>query len=138
MIRVLFDTNIILDIAIERKPFVVNSLKAVNLIDVKIIGFINILTLVNTFYYARKKVGIEQAKEFIRDLLTQFEVLNETKEICIKALNSNFRDFEDAVQNFSAIDEGIEIIVTRNIKDFKNSKIQIFTPEQLIKFIEKE
>ncbi len=138
MIKVLFDTNVILDIALNREPFAEHSLKSVNLIDNKIIGYVNVLTLVNTFYFARKKTGIDKARKFIADLLTQFEVVNTTKEICIDALNSNFKDFEDAVQEFSAVKSEIEIIVTRNIKDFKNSHLQVFEPEQLIKYFEKK
>ncbi len=68
MIKVLYDTNIILDIALDRKPFAEYSLKAVNLMDTKINGYINVLTLVNTFYFARKKTGIERARKFIADL----------------------------------------------------------------------
>ncbi len=136
MKKVLFDTNIILDIALQREPFVEYSLKSVNLIDTKIIGYINILTLVNTFYFARKKTGIDKARKFIADLLTQFEVVNTTKATCVNALSSDFKDFEDAIQEFSAIDAEIEIIVTRNIKDFKNSRLQVFEPKELIKYFE--
>ncbi len=70
-------------------------------------------------------------------LLTQFEIVNATKETCINALNSDFKDFEDAIQEFSAVNSGIEIIVTRNTKDFTSSHLQVYKPEQLIRYIEK-
>lgn len=132
MRKVLFDTNIIIDIALEREPFIKNSLKAIHLVGSEIIGYINVLTLVNTFYYARKKVGIELAKEFINNLLNHFEVVNISKITCIDALRSNFTDFEDAVQEFSAVDSDIQIIVTRNIKDFKHSNLKVVEPKELI------
>jgi len=137
MKKVLFDTNIILDVALKREPFVANSLKTINLIDTKIEGYVNILTLINTYYFAHKKVGIDKAKQFIADLLTQFKVINATKEICINAINSDFNDFEDAVQEFSAINADVEIIVTRNPKDFKYSNLKVFEPKELIKYFEK-
>lgn len=130
MRKVLFDTNVILDIILEREPHFEYSIKAVNVINKKVIGYIDVLTLVNTFYFARKKVKIEKVKEFIQNLLDLFKVINASKETCIKALNSDFNDFEDAIQEFSAVDEGIEIIVTRNIKDFKHSVLKVLSPEE--------
>ncbi len=135
MIKVLYDTNIILDIALQREPFVEASTKAINAIGDKVIAYVNVLTLVNTFYYTRKEVGIDKAREFIKDILTYFEVVNTTKHVCINALYSDFKDFEDAVQEYSAINSDIEIIVTRNTKDFKNSKLKVFLPEQFVDWI---
>ena len=135
MKKVLFDTNIILDIALQRKPFVENSLKAVHCIGTKIIGYVNVLTLVNTFYFAKKEIGIEKAREFISDMLTFFEVVNTNKQICLSAIQSDFKDFEDAIQEVSARHSGVDIIVTRNSKDFENSKIQVFEPWQFLEWI---
>lgn len=135
MIKVLFDTNIILDVALQREPFVKNSTKAVNLVGEKVVGFINVLTLVNTFYFARKEVGIDKAREFIGDLLNCFELVNISKQVCIDALSSNFKDFEDAVQEYSAKNSDIQIIVTRNLKDFQNSQLHIFEPTKFIDWV---
>lgn len=135
MKNVLFDTNIVLDIALQREPFVENSLKAIHWIGTKITGYVSVQTLINTYYFAKKAIGIEKAQEFIADLLVYFEVVNTTKEICLKAINSEFKDFEDAIQEFSAINSDIEIVMTRNTKDFENSKLQVFEPMQFLEWI---
>lgn len=136
MIKVLFDTNIILDVALDRQPFVADSLKAINTIGEQTIGFVNVLTLVNTFYIARKEKGTDKAKEFVGEILEYFEIVNISKQMCIEALRSEFKDFEDAVQAHSAYYSGIEIIVTRNPKDFKTSTLKIFEPSEFISWIE--
>jgi len=135
MIKVLYDTNIVLDVALKREPFFQNSLKAINFSGIKVKGYINLLTLVNTFYYARKETGIEKAREFIRDLLNSFELAYTDKPICLSALESGRNDFEDAVQEFSAIYSGVSIIVTRNTGDFKNSQLQVFDPTAFIEWM---
>lgn len=122
----------------QREPFVESSIKAVNVIGEEVTGYVNVLTLVNSFYYARKETGIEKAREFISDILNYFEVVNTSKQVCINALHSDFKDFEDAIQEYSAISSDIEIVVTRNVKDFKNSQLQIFEPEEFINRINKQ
>ena len=67
-------------------------------------------------------------------MITLTEVLTTSKEIIIQALNSKFKDFEDALQNYSAeVSENIDVVITRNTKDYKNSNLSIMTPETYIK-----
>jgi len=76
----------------------------------------------------------EKVIEKLTQLVTITEVLSTDKDVILKALNSNFRDFEDALQNYSAELNGqIDLIITRNIKDFKNSSLGIMTPENYLK-----
>ena len=76
----------------------------------------------------------EKVIEKLTQLVTITEVLSIDKDVILKALNSNFRDFEDALQNYSAELNGqIDLIITRNIKDFKNSSLGIMTPENYLK-----
>jgi len=134
MKKVYFDTNIILDIALNRKPFVNDALKLIELIENnKIIGFVNSLSIVSVHYIISKNKGKDIARQFIKDILQFFDIVNVDKNIIINALNSNFKDFEDSVQEFSAKNSGIEIILTRNSSDFKNSNLQIFEPSQFTK-----
>ncbi len=136
MKNVLFDTNILIDIALKRQPFFEASAQSISYIAIKVNGFVNALTLVNFFYLLRKEIGIEKTKAMIADFLNTFDVVDLNKEICKEALLSDFNDFEDAIQNFSAQYSGIEIIVTRNTNDYKSSNLQILEPNQFIKFIE--
>jgi hypothetical protein len=78
----------------------------------------------------------EKVIDKLKLLLTITDVLVMDREVVFQALNSGFSDFEDALQNFSAIKTGsIEVIITRNIKDFKNSTIGVLTPENYLKMI---
>ena len=134
MKKVYFDTNILLDIALERKKFIKDAIKLIGLIEnKKIAGFINGVTIVNIHYIVAKNKGKATALQFVKDIMKFFEIAELDKSVILKALNSSFADFEDAVQEFSAVNSRMEIIVTRNVKDFNNSRLQVIEPKQLIK-----
>jgi hypothetical protein len=85
-------------------------------------------------YLLRKNAPHGKVVEKLRLLLNFINVLTIDKEIILKALNSGFSDFEDALQNFSAtIARNINAIVTRNIKDFSKSQLGVFTPEDFLR-----
>ena len=97
-------------------------------------GFITSVIISNVYYLLRQKATHEKVIEKLKQLISITEVLTTDKEIILKALNSNFKDFEDALQNYSAELNGqIDLIITRNIKDFKNSSLGIMTPENYLK-----
>jgi len=134
MIKVLFDTNIILDIALERKPFDEQAFELLSLMERQLVkAYLSSLTVVNINYVMRKDK--EKALQFTEDLLQIFEITDLDKSILLNSLKSGFKDFEDAVQNFSALDSGIDIIITRNPKDYVNSELKIFEPTQFLDFI---
>lgn len=90
----------------------------------------------NIYYLLRRNASHEDVVEKLKQLITIFDVLITTKDAIILALNSDFRDFEDALQSFSATLNGeIDLILTRNIKDFKSSKIAVMTPGNFVKTI---
>lgn len=133
MKRLLLDTNIILDIALKREPHFELSSKIFELIDKKrIIGYITASTVTDIYYISRKEKGNEIAIEFISNLIEIVDVIGVDKSIIVKALKSNLKDFEDAVQVSAAENYEIEIIVTRNKPDFLNSGLEILTPKELI------
>ena len=137
MKRILLDTNIILDIALKREPFVQSAFSIFELITQgRISCFINAISVINTHYFIKKEQGAEKAIGFISDLILMVDVVGVDKTTIIDSLQSEFSDFEDAVQEFSAISADIDIIVTRNIKDFKKSKISVFTPDDFLKWFE--
>ena len=135
MKRVLIDTDVILDFFFDRVPFSDDAAKVLSLCESREIkGFITSVIISNLYYLLRQSSTHEKVIEKLTQLITITEVLITDKDAILKALNSNFRDFEDALQNYSAELNGqIDIIITRNIKDFKNSSLGIMTPENYLK-----
>jgi predicted nucleic acid-binding protein len=135
MQKVLIDTDVILDFFFDRKPFSDNAAQILALCESnKITGFITSVIISNVYYLLRKTATHEKVIEKLGQLTSIIEVLNTDKTVIIKALNSSFKDFEDALQNFSAETSGeIDLIITRNIKDFKYSSLGILTPENYLK-----
>ena len=139
MKKVYFDTNILLDFALKRKKFNVVAAKLINLVvEEQIMGFVNGASIVSIHYILSKNRNKTLALEFVNDIIDIFEIAELDKKVIQNAINSNFTDFEDAIHEFSAIDANVEIIVTRNPKDFKQSRLQILEPKQLIKYFAKK
>ena len=134
MKQILIDTNIILDIALQREPFFEVAEQIFNKIDDgKIKRFVTASSVMDIYYVSRKVCGREKTIEFIRELIDILEVLSVAKETIINALASEFKDFEDAVQYYVADMNRIDIIVTRNKSDFELSEIEVCYPEELVK-----
>lgn len=135
MKHILIDSDVILDFFFDRKPFSEEAAIILNLCqNKKITGYVTPVIISNIYYLLRKTAKHEKVIEKLKQLLSIVEVLNMDKQVVVNALNSEFKDFEDALQNFAAISNGrIEIIVTRNIKDYKKSKIAVFSPDIFIK-----
>ncbi|MFN2261083.1 MAG: type II toxin-antitoxin system VapC family toxin [Psychroflexus sp.] len=135
MDKVLIDTDVILDFFFDREPFAEFATGILNLCEEnKIKAFTTPIIICNVYYMLRKSAKHEIIIEKIKQLLNIIEITTMDQEVVFGALNSNFKDFEDALQNFSAIENGeIKIILTRNIKDFKKSKLAVLTPETYLK-----
>lgn len=137
MKKVLLDTDVILDFFFDRKPFSDNAAMVLSLCESKqIVGYITSVIISNVYYLLRQTSTHEKVIEKLNQLIKITEVLTTDKNAIKQALNSNFRDFEDALQNYSAVLNGeVDLIITRNIKDFKNSELGVMTPESYIKTI---
>ena len=134
MKRVLIDTDVILDFFFDKKPFSDHAARVLSLCESKEIkGFITSVIISNVYYILRQTSTHEKVIEKLKQLITITEVLTTDKKIVLKALNSKFNDFEDALQNYSAIENQCEYIITRNIVDYKNSKLKVVLPEDFIK-----
>lgn len=135
MDKVLIDTDVILDFFFDRKPYSEFAAEILNLCEGnEIKGFTTPVIICNVYYLLRKSGKHEIIIEKIKQLLNIVNIAKMDKEVVLGALNSDFKDFEDALQNFSAIENGeIKIILTRNIKDYKKSDLAIFTPETYLK-----
>jgi predicted nucleic acid-binding protein len=137
MRNILIDTDVILDFFFDRKPFSDQSAQILTMCETKQIkGFITPVICSNLYYLLRQRAQHEKVVEKLKLLMSITDVLIMDKEVVFHALNSGFNDFEDALQNFSAIKSGaIEAIITRNVKDFKNSTIGALTPENYLRTI---
>jgi len=137
MNKILIDTDVLLDFFFDRKPFSENSAIILNMCERKdVMGFVTPLIISNSYYLLRRTAKHEKVIEKLKQLLTIVDVLSMNKQIITNALNSDFKDFEDALQNFAAVSNGeIDVIVTRNVKDFKKSEIAILTPESFVKLM---
>lgn len=137
MTRILIDTDIILDFFFDREPFAVNAAKILSLCESKEIkGFITPVIISNVYYLLRQTAMHEKVIEKLKMLVSITEILVIDRDAILHALNSNFKDFEDALQNYSAeLDKEIDLILTRNTKDFKNSSLSVITPDNYMKII---
>ena len=137
MKRILIDTDVILDFFFDRQPFSEFAVKIFSLCESKQIqGFVTPVIYSNTYYLLKQTAKHDKVIEKLTQLLSITDVLSMDRNVVHQALISKFKDFEDALQNFSAINDGtIDVIVTRNIKDFKKSEIGVLTPESFVKTI---
>jgi len=133
MKNILIDTNIILDIALQRDPFFNVASVIFSLIDKKKIkGYITASSVTDIYYVLKKQVRNDIAKDFIADLIEVIDVINVDKNIIVEAILLKMKDFEDAIQVSAAKNNKIRIIVTRNKQDFHDSDLEVYTPEELI------
>ena len=136
--KVFIDSDIILDLLCKREPFYDFAAEVFTLGDTKQIELITTsLVFANVFYILRKLLGIEKAKELLRKLRIIIGVISVDEKIVDLALNSKFSDFEDGLQYFTARENEIKIILTRNGKDYKEKDLVIQTPAEYLKMIKK-
>jgi predicted nucleic acid-binding protein len=133
MSRIFLDTNVILDLLGERVPFFDSIAKVATLADKKkLILIVSPLSFTTIDYVLNKYETSESVLNKLRKFKIICKICEVNEEIINKALNSNFKDFEDAVQYFTALQSNCSIILTRNGKDFKNSTIPIMTAEEYL------
>ena len=134
--KVLLDTNIVLDLLMDRLPFSNDATELFSRVeDGTIIGYLCGNTITTVYYLASKVLGGATALEEIRKLLTLFEVAPVNRHVLESALVTGFSDFEDAVIHEAACHVGADALVTRNQKDFKKSRISVYAPEEIVKIL---
>ena len=135
--KILFDTNVIIDVLLDRKPFSNDAAFLLSLVErSEIIGFVCATTITTIYYLISKSLGSQAASRHIQTLLALFVIAPVNRVVLEGAVKSKFKDFEDAVLHESAIHTGAEYIVTRNISDFKQSKLPTFSPADLMSTLE--
>lgn len=129
--RLLVDTNVVLDVLQGRPAFVDDATLVFDLVERGIVTGLLCATSITTLaYLAGKTVGKQPATRQIRQLLALFEVAPVTRAVLDAALASKTSDFEDAVLAEAALQAGAQAIITRNLRDFAHSPVRAYTPAQ--------
>jgi predicted nucleic acid-binding protein len=131
-VKILFDTNVVLDVLLDRDPFSDIATKLFSRVEKKALkGFLGATTITTIYYLASKLVGKKKADQEITKLLSLFQIALVNKSVLDEAIKSKFSNFEDSVLHEAAKQAGVQGIVTRNPKDFKKASLSIFSPEEL-------
>lgn len=134
MIKLFVDSDIILDLLSKRDPHFIHAAKLFTLIDRnKIKAFTSPIVFANLHYLLKKETSNIIALNNLRKLKTMLDILPVNERVIDQSLNSEFNDFEDAIQYFTAVNNGIEIIITRNKADYKKSKITVASAQEFLK-----
>lgn len=135
MKNVLLDSDVILDFFLDREPHSQYSSYILSQIELKKLnGYLTAVIISNVYYLLRQVSTHDRVMKKLNQLMTLADVLAIDKQIILKAMNSKFKDFEDALQNYACESYGkIDLILTRNTKDYKKSQISVMTPEQFYK-----
>jgi predicted nucleic acid-binding protein len=135
-VKVLIDTNIIVDVALDRDPFFTQSEQIVHLAELRQIeGYISASTFSDLYYVIRKTKGKDWTLQFLQRMAMICQIALVDQAVVAMALTANFRDFEDAIQYSTAAINRLDAIVTRNPQDFSEAALPIMTPDILIQEI---
>jgi predicted nucleic acid-binding protein len=132
--KVLIDTNVLLDFLLAREPFKKDAEDLFTAIDSgQIIGFVTATTLTDIFYIARKHTrSLELAREAVASTLDTMTICPINRNVLETAFASGLTDFEDAIQIYSAIAQNLDTIVTRDAKGFVSSTIPVYSVQELL------
>lgn len=133
MKKIYLDTNVILDLLLDRPPFSNDIAELIEVSAQKSIDLcVSSITITDTSYIVEKFEGQKRARQKIKKILELVTVENVGQSIVKKSSESSFKDFEDGVQNFCAVEAKHKVIVTRDIKGFKKSKLSILSPKEVL------
>ena len=134
--KILFDTNVVLDLLLDRKPFVEHSQELFAMVESgKIDGFLGATTITTLEYLLHKALSTKEANGIIRKLLKLFEIAPVNRLVLEDAIDSSFSDFEDGVLHAAAIHCGVQAIVTRDQKGFSKAQVVVYPPQDLLNIL---
>lgn len=135
--KIVFDTNIVLDVLLIREPYAQMSINLFDMVVSKEIeGYLCATTVTTIDYLVAKHHDKQRARELVRQLLELFSVTEVNKTVLEQAVLSDFSDFEDAVLYQASCHASVDSIVTRNSKDFKTALLPIYSPDELWELIQ--
>ncbi|MBI5567751.1 MAG: PIN domain-containing protein [Chloroflexi bacterium] len=130
---VLLDTNVVLDVLYDRAPWVAEARSIWQAVDDgRILAYLAATTLTNIFYVGRQLSGLQSAHEAVQTCLEAFEICTIDRPTLERALGLSGSDFEDNVQIACAVSYGVDAIITRDAKGFKDSPVPVLTPIQAL------
>lgn len=131
--RVIVDTNIVLDVLLERQPFVNAAVGIFSLAEQsRVVAFLCATTITTIDYLLSHSLPGSKARDALRRLISIFEIATVNRPVIERALGSKISDFEDAVLAEAALMVGVDCIVTRNPKDFAGSALKVFEPSEFL------
>lgn len=134
MKKLFLDTNIILDLLQERHPFCTEAASIFSLADKnEVVLSASSLSFSNANYILLQSNKYDEVKQMLRKIKIIIKVLSLDDKIVELALNdTDFKDFEDGLQYFTALEDGVDVIISRNLKDFKKARIPVMTADQYL------
>jgi predicted nucleic acid-binding protein len=133
MKKILIDTNVVIDLLAQREPFYKSTSRLFTLASKKLItAYVSSLTLVTTHFIVSRELSEAEARKVIRKFKSIANVLDLKDAYLNQALDSDFKDFEDAIQYHTALSNNLDAIITRNKRDFKKSHIPVYTTEEYL------
>lgn len=137
--KALVDTNVVLDVLLARTDFLDDSRKVMSLMESgQVLGCVCATTVTTLFYLIRKQKGIPVAKDAIADLRSFLDVAAVDAAVIDGTVSSDFTDFEDAVVYKAAKAAAVDVIVTRNVKDFLASDTLVLDPGSFLSYLVQE
>jgi len=136
-VRVLVDTNVVLDVLLDRRPFAEAAAQVFALVEEsRIEGFLCATTVTTIDYLLGQALAPAKAREALQRLLSLFEIAPVNRPVLEQALRSGIPDFEDAVLEQAGRLVAVNAIATRNVRDFENSTVTVFDPSELISTVQ--
>jgi predicted nucleic acid-binding protein len=136
-LKVLFDTNIVLDVLLDREPFSTSAALLFSKVEKgELSGYLCSTTGATVHYLIHKVLGNPQAQKHVGNLLSLFEIAPVNRAVLEGALRSRFEDFEDAVIHEASIHAGVEALVTRDSGGFKRATIPVYSPDELLRVLD--
>jgi predicted nucleic acid-binding protein len=134
VINALIDTDVLIDSSFQRQPFAGDSTKLLELCELgKIQGYTTPLLISNLYYLIRKAHTHENTISIVKKISQILTIIPVSKNSVSQAIESTFKDFEDALQYFTCMEHGnIQFIITRNKKDYKSSALAVMTPTEFL------
>lgn len=135
----LVDTNVILDVMLAREPHLATSTAVLAAAEAgQCRGLLCATTITTIYFLAERQIGRSASLKQIAKLMSIFGIAPVNQGVLASAIGRKITDFEDAVLHEAALQAGAQCIVTRNVRDFVNAKMPIYTPEQLLAALENE
>jgi predicted nucleic acid-binding protein len=132
-VNVFVDTNILLDVLARREPFYADSAEVWTLAETgRVAGFVSTLSLPNLYYLLRRTKGQQSARKALGILRDIFSLVPLDVQISNQAIDAGIKDFEDAIQFFSALRAEADVLITRNCKDFPIGDVAVQTPAEFL------